>query len=81
VKQPDSAVEQDQPKHIAQGHRKDTADEHLPQVLRALRGFVDHDQCRGGGDHVDHADKRFLRDFADPPATRREQRGARRGEQ
>jgi len=50
--------------------------EDLLEVFRALRGAVDEQDRGGGGDHIDDADQRFLRNPARPGAREREEEAA-----
>ena len=61
---------------------EDVAGQDLLEVLGALRGAVDQQDRGGGGDHVDDADQRFLRDARRPRAREGEQdrREQREGE-
>src|SRR5204862_2605312 len=56
------------------------AGEDLADVLRALRRAIDGEERRGGGDDVDDADLRFLRDAARPASRRGEERRGGEGE-
>ena len=61
MRKTDYGVKGNGPQQLVPAHREDVAGEDLADVLRALRRAI-HQQQRGGrGDHVDHADLRFLR--------------------
>jgi hypothetical protein len=76
MQQAHGGVQAGGPCELGPADRQDVPGEDLADVLGALRGAIDDQQCRGGGHDIDDADLRFLGN-ARRPGPRRGEHGGR----
>ncbi len=76
MKHADSGIKDNELDQLVRAHRQDAADQHLLDMLGALRGAVDHQDCCSGRDHIEHADEGLLPHAAHEAAARGQQKGS-----